>query len=145
MDFNRHNNTLPKNTLPRKNKFDKFKECKKMKKIVSLIFAALFVVGGLAVSDFAQTKSRPYSINHREQRQQTRIRHGIRSGELTARETYRLEKQQAQLRRTEARYRRSGEGLTWREKYKLQHQLNKSSRNIHGQKNDRQDYNNRRP
>lgn len=111
-----------------------------MKKVTSLFFAVLFVVLGLAVSDFAQTKSRPYSINHREQRQQKRIRQGIKSDELTARETYRLERQQAQLRRTEARYRRSGNGLTWREKYKLERKLNKSSRYIHRQKHDKQDY-----
>ncbi len=115
-----------------------------MRKTINLIFAALFVVCALAVSDFAQTKSRPYSINHREQRQQKRIRQGIKSGELTAKETYKLEKQQYKLRRTEARYRRSGSGLTWRERYRLQRQLNRSSRTIYKQKHDKQDYNKRK-
>lgn len=115
-----------------------------MKKAASLIFAALFVVFGLASSDFAQTKSHPYSINNREQRQQKRIRRGIKSGELTAKETYKLEKQQYKLRRTEAKYRRSGNGLTWRERYKLQRQLNRSSRAIYRQKHDKQDYNKRK-
>ncbi len=116
-----------------------------MKRITSLLFAALFIVGGLATSDFAQTKSHPYSINHREQRQQRRIRQGIKSGELTAKETYKLEKQQYKLRRTEARYRRSGNGLTWRERYKLQRQENKTSRMIYRQKHDKQDYQRRTP
>lgn len=112
-----------------------------MKKITTLIFAALFAVFCFATTDFAQTKSHPYSINHREQRQQKRIRQGIKSRELTAKETYRLEKQQYKLRRTEAKYRRSGGRLTWRERYKLQRQLNRSSRTIYRQKHDRQDYN----
>jgi Spy/CpxP family protein refolding chaperone len=115
-----------------------------MKKATTLVFAALFLVLSFAVSDFAQTKSRHYSINHREARQQRRIRQGIKSRELTAQEVYKLEKQQAKLRRTEARYRRSGNGLTWRERYKLQRQLNRTSRTIYRQKHDRQDYN-RRP
>lgn len=115
-----------------------------MKKLTVLLFAAIFAVGGLSISAAAQTKSRPYSINHREQRQQKRVRQGIKSGELTARETYKLEKQQAKLRRTEAGYRRSGNGLTPKERYKLQRQLNRSSRTIYRQKHDRQDYNKRK-
>ncbi len=115
-----------------------------MKKVTTLFFSALFVVLSFAATDFAQTKSRPYSINHREQRQQKRIRHGIKSGELTAKETYKLERQQAKLRLTEAKYRRSGNGLTWKERYKLQRQLNRSSRTIYKQKHDRQDYNKKR-
>lgn len=116
-----------------------------MKKITGLIFAALLVISGLAATSFAQTKSHhPYSINHRETRQQRRIRQGIRSGELTAKETYKLEKQQYKLRRTEARYRRSGNGLTWKERYKLQRQENRTSRSIYRQKHDKQDYNKKR-
>lgn len=112
-----------------------------MKKIIGLIFAALVIVGGLSADSFAQmTKSKPWSVNRREQRQQRRVYQGVRAGELTARETYRLEKQQARLRRTEARYRASGDGLSWREKYRLQHRLNQSSRSIYRQKHDRQDY-----
>jgi allophanate hydrolase subunit 2 len=111
-----------------------------MKKIISLIFAALLVVCGLAVSDFAQTKSRPYSINHRQQRQQKRIIQGIKSDELTARETYRLTREQYQIRRMKNRFRRSGDGLSWREKYKLQRELNQASRHIYKQKHDKQNY-----
>ena len=112
-----------------------------MKKIIGLIFASLMIVVGLSADSFAQTKnSKSWSVNNREQRQQKRIYQGIKSGELTARETYRLEKQQARIHRTEARYRASGDGLSWREKYKLQHKLNQSSRNIRRQKHDKQDY-----
>jgi len=47
---------------------------------------------------------------------------------------------QAQIQRTEARYRASGKGLAWREKYKLHHKLNQSSHNIRHQKYDKQAY-----
>lgn len=116
-----------------------------MKRTTSLIFAALFVVFCFAASDFAQTGRHPYNVNHREARQQRRIREGARSGELTAKEAYKLEKQQYKLRRTEARYRRSGGRLTASERAKLQRQENRSSRSIYRQKHDRQDYDNRRP
>lgn len=112
-----------------------------MKKIISLIFASLVVVFGLSVDSFGQTsKSKPWSINNRQQRQQKRIYQGVKSSELTAKETYRLEKQQARIQRTETRYRASGDGLTWHERYKLQHKLNQSSHNIRQQKHDKQDY-----
>ncbi len=82
-----------------------------MKKTIGLIFASLVIAIGLSADASAQTKH-PWSVNHREQRQQRRIYQGARSGELTAKETYRLEKQQAQIRRQEARYRASGNGLS---------------------------------
>lgn len=111
-----------------------------MKKINILIFAAFIVLSGLSANSFAQSKSKPWSINNRESRQQKRIFRGIKSGELTARETYRLERNQYQIRRLESRYRKSGNGLSWREKYRLQRELNQSSRRIYRQKHDKQDY-----
>lgn len=109
-----------------------------MRKIISLTFAALVVICASSVADFAQTHR--YGIDRREARQQGRIRQGIRSGELTSRETYRLERQQAKLRLTEARFRRSGGRLTASERARLQRQENRTSRTIYRQKHDRQDY-----
>ncbi len=111
-----------------------------MKRITTLIFAALIIALGFSADTFAQTKFKPRSINNRQQHQQKRIEGGIKSGELTARETYRLTREQYQIRRMENRFRRSGDGLSWREKYRLQGELNQSSRHIYKQKHDRQDY-----
>ena len=111
-----------------------------MRKTIGLIFAALFLLAGLAIDSNAQQTRRPYSINSRERRQQKRISAGIRTGRLTAAEAYRLERQQYNLRRAEARYRRSGNGLSWRERYNLQRRLNRSSRTIYRQKHDKQSY-----
>ncbi|MDQ3062269.1 MAG: hypothetical protein M3R14_05325, partial [Acidobacteriota bacterium] len=90
---------------------------------------------------FAQTKFRPRnSINNRQQYQQKRIVRGVKSGELTAWETHRLGREQYQIHRMETRFRHSGEGLSNRERYRLQRELNQSSRHIYRQKHDRQDY-----
>jgi len=111
-----------------------------MKRIVSLIFASLVIGMGFSAIAFGQDRRLPRSINHRQQHQQKRIVQGIRSGELTARETYRLGREQYQIKRMEARFRRSGDGLSYREGIKLQRALNKSSRHIYKQKHDGQSY-----
>lgn len=108
-----------------------------MKKTIGLIFAAFLVVAGLSADASAQRQYRR-NINQRESRQQRRIYQGVRSGSLNRREAYRLERQQVNLRRTEARDRRSGGGLSWRERRNLQRRENRSSRSIYRQKHDRQ-------
>ncbi|HEV8157982.1 MAG: hypothetical protein H0W77_00930 [Acidobacteria bacterium] len=64
----------------------------------------------------------------------------MKSGELTAKETHRLTREQHQIRRMETRFRHLGDGLSNRERYRLQRELNQSSRHIYKQKHDRQDY-----
>ncbi|NLR76415.1 hypothetical protein [Leeia aquatica] len=80
----------------------------------------------------------PTSINDRQQEQRERIEQGVKSGELTWHETARLAREQRHIKREEARYRADGE-LTARERADLQRDLNKASRDIHGQKHDAQD------
>ena len=111
-----------------------------MKRITTLIFASLIIAFGFSTDAFAQTKSRPRNVNNRQQQQQKRIVHGVKSGELTAKETHRLTREQHQIGRMETRFRRSGDGLSYREGVKLQRELNQSSRHIYKQKHDGQDY-----
>lgn len=113
-----------------------------MKKIVGLIFASLFILGGLVIDSSAQTSRQ--TINARQNRQQRRIYRGVRSGRLTGREAVRLERRQMAIRRTEARYRRSGGGLSMSERRRLQRRLNRTNRSIYRQKHDKQYYRNRR-
>ncbi len=110
-----------------------------MKKIIGLVFAAVLLVAGLAANSSAQTRYR-HNINTRERRQQQRIYQGVRSGSLTRYEAYRLEKQQSNLRRVEARDRRSGGGLSQVERHNLERRENRSSRAIYRQKHDSQRY-----
>ena len=112
-----------------------------MKRILGLIFASLVMVFGLSAQDsFGQSKTKKWSVNSREQRQQKRIVSGIKSGELTAKETFKLGREQYKIRRMEDRFKDSGDGLSWKERYKLQRELNQSSRHIYKQKHDKQDY-----
>lgn len=109
-----------------------------MKKLVSLGFASLFLILGLTADSFAQN-GRYHTGNKRQRNQQGRIYNGINSGELTRREAYRLERQQYRINRTEQRFRNSGSGLSWRERYILDQRQDRASRNIYRQKHDKQD------
>ena len=104
-----------------------------MKKLFSLTLSAVFILG-LGVAAFANT---PY-IDRREHREQQRIRQGIRSGELTRRETRRLEAEQGRIRGYEW-YAKSDGHVSRAERRRLDHMLDRASRDIYHQKHDRQD------
>jgi uncharacterized membrane protein YebE (DUF533 family) len=104
-----------------------------MKRFVSVLLSAAFVLGLSAVS-MAQTPG----INRRERCEQNRIRQGVRSGELTRREAERLRAEQFRIRAYEARAKSDG-SLTRRERYRLDHMLDRAGRDIYRQKHDNQD------
>jgi hypothetical protein len=104
-----------------------------MKKITSFVLTMSFVLG-LSALAMANTPR----INKRQHEQQGRIRQGIRSGELTGREVYRLERQQAAIQRTEWRAKSDGH-VSWRERYRIDNMQDRASHNIYHQKHDRQD------
>jgi Spy/CpxP family protein refolding chaperone len=108
-------------------------------KLVMTLASAVFVIG-LSVAASAQTNRHwhNYGINARERHQQQRIYQGIHSGQLNRREAYRLETQQQRIDRIENRYRNSGHHLSYRERYRLERDLNRSSRRIYRQKHDNQ-------
>jgi hypothetical protein len=93
-------------------------------------FVCVFVASAIGAS--AQ------GINARQARQQARIYRGIASGELTRQEAQRLEMQEARIAAIEARDRRSGDGLSARERHQLERDLNRESRNIYRQTHDHQ-------
>ena len=104
-----------------------------MKRLVSILILVTVVLS-LGLSALAQSTP---SVDRREHRQQRRIRHGVRSGELTRREARRLEAQQARTRRMEHRAKADGT-VTRRERARLQHRENRTSRRIYRQKHDNQ-------
>jgi hypothetical protein len=106
----------------------------------SLLRTVPFLALLLLVSAAAANAQSRWNINGRERHQQQRIYRGVRSGELTRHETYRLERQQVRINRQEARFRKSGDGLSPRERLRLEREQNRASRNIYRQKHDRQDY-----
>ncbi|HEU0005156.1 MAG TPA: hypothetical protein VFS12_04105 [Terriglobia bacterium] len=94
------------------------------------------MAGGLAVFLLAGNLSSAGTINQREWQQQARIWRGYRSGDLTPREFRRLEREQALIRRSEARARRCD--FTARESMRIQREQDRASRHIFRQSHDRQ-------
>jgi hypothetical protein len=70
-------------------------------------------------------------INAREARQTARIRDGVRDGDINRRELNRLRADEAAIRAEERVYRRSGDGLTLRERRDLERDLHRTSREIY--------------
>jgi hypothetical protein len=96
---------------------------------------------GLAAMILAGTASAGTpGYNERQHNQRERIASGVRSGELTMRETRHLAAGQVHLNRAEKRAKSDGV-VTKRERAHLQHEANQQSRRIHRQKHDAQDRN----
>jgi len=78
-------------------------------------------------------------VDRRQERQQARIGNGVASGELTPRETARLERKEGAIRR-EIRGDRAANGgaLTPAERARVNRQENRVSRQIYRQKHDGQ-------
>jgi hypothetical protein len=87
----------------------------------------------------AQTTPTPgkhdYDINQRKENQQDRVAQGVRSGQLTAGETSRLEHQEAGINREERGMRAQDNGhLTKSDRATLHQQQNQESRRIYRDK-----------
>jgi hypothetical protein len=78
-----------------------------------------------------------FDVNHTQQNQQNRIYQGIQSGELTRREAGRLDNQADKFAVKEAQMRQ--DGLTLKERKKLDFYQDQMSQNIYNQKHDAQD------
>jgi len=99
----------------------------------ALLSAALVT---LAIPGVAQNTATPRSeVGQRQENQQDRIAQGVKSGQLTAGETAHLEKNEARINK-EVRNDRAANGgkLTPQEKAKVNHQLNRQSRQIYRDK-----------
>ncbi len=95
--------------------------------------------GGAVLALFAAAPISAGTIHNRQERQQQRIAQGVESGQLTARETARLEGREAGLNgEIRAMRRANGGTLTPSERALVQHQQNRLSRSIYRQKHDAQ-------
>jgi hypothetical protein len=92
-----------------------------------------------SIASFAQAAPTPVTprVDQRDAHQDARIRNGVASGDLTARETYRLEKEQAAVHRAEANAKADGK-VTARERARLHRLQNRASKDIHAQRHDAQ-------
>jgi hypothetical protein len=102
---------------------------------------AVAIIAG-AISLNAQTTTPPANTNspkidQREVNQQKRIGEGVENGSLTARETSRLEKQEAAINKKEAKMKSDGK-FTAAERARITREQNGVSRRIYAQKHDAQ-------
>ena len=102
--------------------------------VTCLLTGAVFTAF-IAMGAFAQDKTP--NLDKREKRQEKRIEQGVKSGELNKREAARLEAREKKLRADEAKAKADGK-VTAKERAKLQHEANKTSRHIYKQKHDKQ-------
>lgn len=93
-----------------------------MKKGIAMAVAAMVLAGSATV--FAA------GIEQRQRNQQHRIHQGIRSGSVTPGEAARLEREQVRIERMERRLKADGD-FTRRDRARVQHRLNRSSRHIY--------------
>jgi len=76
-------------------------------------------------------------VDKRQARQEARIEQGVASGQLNARETLRVEREQKHIATAEAKAEADGK-VTDKERARLAHLQNKASRDIKRQKHDGQ-------
>ena len=93
-----------------------------MKNGIAIALAAVVLAGS--------TPALAAGIEQRQANQQRRIHQGIRSGSLTPGEAARLKRQQFRTERLERRLRADGE-FTCRDRARVHHRLNHSSRHIY--------------
>lgn len=108
--------------------------------IVSILCGAVICAVVVPAAGLAAAGVKTPVINERQHDQQARIRQGVKSGELTRRETARLEAEEARIRVNE-RFAKSDGNVTPAERARLEKELNRASRNIHQQKHDNQEQN----
>lgn len=107
-----------------------------MKSTVSI--AVLAALACVMTAGQAAAGTRGPGVSARQQNQRARIQQGVRSGELTRRETRHVAEDQRDIRQLERGYKSDGK-LTGAERHDLQHEQNQASRDIYKQKHDSQD------
>ncbi len=100
---------------------------------IKLLMGAL----AIAVSGVTLAQTATPRIDQREANQELRIQQGVGSGQLTPRETARLEKQQGRINNAEAKAKADGT-VTPKERERLARMQNKASRDIAREKHDGQ-------
>jgi hypothetical protein len=104
-------------------------------KLIQAVFASALLIAPAALLAQTPTGAYGHNIGQRKVDQQERIGNGVRSGQLTARETGHLERQEAGINREERGMRAQDHGhLTSRDRRTLHAQQNQESRRIYRDK-----------
>jgi hypothetical protein len=106
-----------------------------MKVLTALFASALLIAPAALVAQTPTPGANDHNIGQRKVDQQERIGNGVRSGQLTARETGHLEHQEAGINREERGMRAQDNGhLTGQDRRTLHAQQNQESRRIYRDK-----------
>jgi hypothetical protein len=107
-----------------------------MKFVTAVLTSALFIAPAAMIAQTTPTPgAHDYNIGQRKVDQQDRIANGVRSGQLTSRETAHLERQEAGINREERGMRAQDNGhLTAKDRQVLHAQQNQESRRIYRDK-----------
>jgi Skp family chaperone for outer membrane proteins len=109
-----------------------------MKKFFAAMLTLAGVVAVVSASHADTRRPRDPGVNARQHNQRERIQQGVKSGELTRRETGRLAGEQRDVRQLEREYKSDGT-LTAEERRDLHQEQNQASQHIYNQKHDEQD------
>lgn len=96
-----------------------------MKKL-TVILILTGILGVMAETTFGQVTP---GADRRQRNQRNRINNGVKSGEITRREGRSIRRSVRSTKRYEARAKSDGK-VTWKERVRLQHKQNKTSRKI---------------
>jgi hypothetical protein len=106
-----------------------------MKVFTAILASALFIAPAAMFAQTPTPGAHDYNINQRKVDQQGRIGNGVKSGQLTAGETSRLEHQEAGINREERGMRAQDNGhLTKQDRQTIHAQQNQESRRIYRDK-----------
>lgn len=94
----------------------------------------LLTIGLVLAFSFAASAQQTPGVDEREQNQKQRIVNGVKSGELGFKETAKLLRQQAKIRKFERKAKSDG-NVTLVERVRLHNQLNQAGNNIRRKKN----------
>jgi methionine-rich copper-binding protein CopC len=106
-----------------------------MKVFTAILASALFIAPAAMFAQTPTPGAHDYNINQRKVDQQDRIANGVKSGQLNAGETARLEHQEAGINREERGMRAQDNGhLTKQDRQVIHTQQNQESRRIYRDK-----------
>ena len=103
--------------------------------VTRLALAATLILSPTAIFAQAPATTTPATINQRKENQQDRIAQGVKSGQLTAGESSRLEHQEAGINKEEAGMKAQNNGhLTKQDRKTIKQQQNQESKRIYRDK-----------
>ncbi len=106
------------------------------KRMAVTSFVSLGLLCGIALAE--EPAHKKPTIRQRQKNQQKRIGEGVESGQLTPKETAKIEHQEAALNKEIRHDRKDGGGLTPKERRKINRQQDELSKEIYREKHDEQ-------